>query len=114
MLWLREPGVYCCRNDCCARTDTQAEFAAMNKNSMTCEEFVDSLAGFRDDELTPPDYIRAQEHLISCEKCSAYLRGYERTIQLAKKTRSKSSNSAVSTALPENLVHNIMHAWRRS
>lgn len=81
---------------------------------MTCKEFIDSLAAFRDADLTLPDRIRAQEHLISCKKCSAYLRGYERTIELAKKTRSNSSNSAVSAALPENLVRNIMGARRRS
>jgi len=62
----------------------------MKKNPMACEEFVDSLAAFRDDELTSPDRIRAQEHLASCDKCSAYLRGYDRTIELAKRTGSDS------------------------
>jgi anti-sigma factor RsiW len=86
----------------------------MKKNPMTCEEFVDSLGAFRDGDLTSPDRIRAQEHLTSCDKCSAYLRGYERTIELAKKTRSNSSNSAVSAVLPEKLGRRIMAARRRS
>jgi predicted anti-sigma-YlaC factor YlaD len=83
----------------------------MNKNPITCEEFVDSLGAFLEGELTPSDRIRAQEHLTSCDKCSAYLSGYERTIELAKTTR---PNGAVSAVLPENLVHSIMAAWRRS
>jgi predicted anti-sigma-YlaC factor YlaD len=82
----------------------------MKKNPMTCEEFVDSLAAFRDDEQTLPDRIRAQEHLASCDKCSAYLRGHEWTIELAKKTP---SNSAVSAVLPENLARGIAAAQRR-
>jgi anti-sigma factor RsiW len=38
---------------------------------MTCEEVVDSLAAFLDEELTSPEHIRAQVHLTSCDKCSA-------------------------------------------
>jgi PAS domain-containing protein len=78
---------------------------------MTCEEFVDSLRAFRDDELTSPGRIRAQAHLTDCERCYAYLRGYERTIELAKKTASDSGGPA---GLPENLVRRIMVARRRS
>ena len=83
----------------------------MNKNPMTCEEFVNSLGAFRDGDLTLPERIRAQEHLATCDKCSAYLRGYERTIELAKNTL---SNRAVSAVSPENLVRRIMAARRRS
>jgi predicted anti-sigma-YlaC factor YlaD len=83
----------------------------MKKNPMTCEEFVDSLAAFLDDELMLQDRVGARKHLTGCDKCSAYLRGYERTIELAKKTR---SNSAASTVLPENLVRKIMAALSRS
>jgi predicted anti-sigma-YlaC factor YlaD len=83
----------------------------MKKNPMTCEEFVESLAAFLDDELTLQDRVGAQKHLTGCGKCSAYLRGYKRTIELAKKTR---SNSTASTVLPENLVRKIMAALSRS
>jgi predicted anti-sigma-YlaC factor YlaD len=83
----------------------------MKQNPMTCEELVDSLAAFLDDELTLQGRVGAQKHLIGCDKCSAYLRGYERTVELAKKTR---SNSAASTALPEDLVRRIMAKRRRS
>jgi hypothetical protein len=66
----------------------------MKKNPMTCEEFVDSLQASLDDELTSPDRLRAQKHLTSRDKCSAYLRGYEWTIELAKKTGSNIAGSA--------------------
>ncbi|MBV8175072.1 MAG: zf-HC2 domain-containing protein [Verrucomicrobia bacterium] len=83
----------------------------MKKKAITCEEFVDSLQAFRDDELAPPERIRAQDHLLRCEKCSTYWRGYERAIELAKHAGSENS---VSVALPENLVHRIMRARRQS
>jgi len=74
---------------------------------MTCEKFVASLQAFRDDELTSPDRIRAQEHLAACAKCSAYVRGYKRTIELAKSCASDSDDLA---ALPESLVRKIVAA----
>jgi len=83
----------------------------MDKNPITCKEFVYWLAAFRDGDLTLPDSIRVLEHLTSCGKCSAYLSGYERTIELAMKTL---SDSAVSAVLPGNLVRMIMAARRRS
>jgi anti-sigma factor RsiW len=83
----------------------------MKKNPMTCKEFVESLPAFRDDELTPRDRMRAQGHLAGCERCSAYLLGYEQTIELAKRT---ASDRDTSTVLPENLVRRMMAARRRS
>jgi hypothetical protein len=38
----------------------------MKNNPMTFQRFVASLQAFRDDELTSPDCIRAQEHLAAC------------------------------------------------
>jgi len=79
----------------------------MKNNPMTCEKFVASLQAFRDDELTSPDRIRAQEHLAACAKCSAYVRGYKRTIELAKSCASGSDDLA---ALPESMVRKIVAA----
>jgi len=81
------------------------------KKPMTCDEFVDSLQAFRDDELTLPERIRVQEHLVGCEKCSVYLRRYEQTIKLAKST---ASDDAEAAPLPESLVRRIVAARRRS
>jgi anti-sigma factor RsiW len=83
----------------------------MKNNPMTCEEFVASLQAFRDDELTSPDRIRAQQHLAACATCSAYVRGYKRTIELAK---SFASDSDGLTALPESLVRKILLRARRA
>ena len=77
---------------------------------MTCEEFVDSLGAFRDGELTSPDRVRARNHLGRCEKCFAYMHGYERTIELAKRS---APDRGVSAALPEDLVRKILAARRR-
>jgi predicted anti-sigma-YlaC factor YlaD len=83
----------------------------MKKNPMTCEEFVDALGAYRDGDLTSSDRIRAQEHLASCDKCSAYSRGYERAIELAKRT---ASDTRLSPGLPEDLVRRIIAARCRS
>jgi anti-sigma factor RsiW len=72
---------------------------------MTCEEFVDSLRALRDEELTPADRIRAESYLTACEKCSAYVRGYERTIKLVQRT---AFETGVSATLPEGLVRRIL------
>jgi predicted anti-sigma-YlaC factor YlaD len=93
---------------CC---DILAPFEGMNKTPMTCREFVDSLGAFLDEELTSPEHIRAQEHLTSCDKCSAYRRDYEWTVELAKKS---GCNSAVSSVLPEDLVRKIIAGRHRS
>ena len=79
----------------------------MQKNSIRCEEFVESLQRLLDDELTPPERMRASQHLADCHKCSTYLHGYKRTIALAK---SASSDPADATALPEELVGRIVSA----
>jgi len=78
------------------------------KNPMTCQEFVDSLPAYRENELTPAERIRANEHLAGCEKCVAYTRGYERTIELAKADR------LGKTELPEDLVRKVVAARRCS
>ena len=92
-------------------TGSLAAFERMEEKPMTCEEFVDSLAAFRDGDMRAADRVRTQEHLASCDKCSAYLHGYERTIELAKRT---ASVNRLSPGLPDNLVHRIMAARRRS
>ncbi len=86
------------------RTDASLSGADMKNNPMTCEKFIASLQAFRDDELTWPDRIRAQEHLAACAKCSGYVRGYKQTIELAKRCASGSDDLA---ALPESLVRKI-------
>jgi predicted anti-sigma-YlaC factor YlaD len=78
------------------------------KNPMTCQEFVDSLPAYRENELTPAERIRANEHLAGCEKCAAYKRGYEQTIELAKADR------LGKTEIPEDLVRKVVAARRRS
>ena len=88
--------------------DASLSGADMKNNPMTCEGFVASLQAFRDDVA---GRIRAQEQLAGCLKCSAYLRGYKRTIELAK---SSASGSDDLTALTESLVRKIVAGRRRS
>ena len=85
--------------------------AGMTTTPMTCQEFADALPAYRADELAPPLRIRAEQHLAGCAKCASYLRGYERTIELAREASADRSGQA---ELPEDLVRRIMKARRRS
>jgi len=79
---------------------------------MTCEEFVDLLAAYRDRELSAGDRIAADEHLAGCDQCATYLRGYDRTIELAKAAASAGSRGE--EKLPEALVGKILAPRRGS
>jgi len=56
-----------------------------------------------------PECVRARNHVSRCEKCFAYLHGYERTIEFAKRAASGRGVSA----LPEDLVRKILAARHR-
>jgi hypothetical protein len=81
-----------------------ATFEGMKMNRMTCKEFVDSLAAFRYGDMTSPDRVRAEEQLTSGDKCSAYLRRYERTIDLARKLFLVPSLPGVDASLAMSVV----------
>jgi anti-sigma factor RsiW len=83
----------------------------MRKKPMICQGFVDALGAYRDDELTPVERLRTDEHLAACGKCAAYLRGYERTIELA---REASADDLGQDALSENMVRKIVAGRRPS
>jgi anti-sigma factor RsiW len=73
---------------------------------MNCEEFRACLQAFTDNELPRAVRLRAESHLIDCEKCPTYLKGYRRTIELAKNSASDEDLSL----LPEKLVRRILAA----
>lgn len=86
---------------------------ATAKRLMTCREFIGLLSQYRDGELAPRHRIWADEHGARCEKCTGYLRGYERTTLLIKESVERPGASG-EEKLPEDLVQRILATFRET
>lgn len=73
---------------------------------MTCQQLVDFIARYRDNDLSPDERDEFEQHLAACTSCSAYLKTYEQTILLAK----ASADEPVPPEVPESLVKAILAA----
>ena len=73
---------------------------------MTCQQLIDFIARYRDDDLTPDERAAFEQHLAICPSCAAYLKTYEQTILLAK----ASADEPVPADVPESLVKAILAA----
>ena len=71
---------------------------------MTCQQLIDFIARYREDELTPDERTAFEQHLAICPSCIAYLKTYERTILLAK----ASADEPVPPEVPESLIKAIL------
>ncbi len=76
---------------------------------MTCQELADFLMNYLDGELPEPQRASLAEHLEFCPPCLAYLRSYERTVELGKSICSEPSG-AVPDDVPEELVQAVLAA----
>jgi hypothetical protein len=86
---------------------------AMARRAMTCRELIGLLSLYHSGELAPRQRVRADEHLSHCEKCTGYLRGYERTIALLKESVEPKHASA-KPKLREDLVQRILATMRKT
>jgi anti-sigma factor RsiW len=50
---------------------------------ISCQELIDFLDRYVDDELPAPTRVKFEEHLEVCEACVEYLHSYRETIRLA-------------------------------
>ena len=73
---------------------------------MTCEQLIDFIGRYRDDELSPDERESFEQHLADCPSCTAYLKTYEQTIVLAK----ASADEPVPPDVPESLIKAILAA----
>lgn len=73
---------------------------------MTCQQLIDFIARYRDDDLTPDERASFEQHLAICPSCTAYLKTYGQTILLAK----ASADEPVPPEVPESLVKAILAA----
>ncbi len=79
----------------------------MLRNEMTCREFVELIPDYRDDELSTADRQSFSQHSSNCERCSAYLKGYEHTVKAIKRI-AEDSLDRNETAMPKSLASRIL------
>jgi len=83
----------------------------MRRSRMTCREFVGLIPAYLDAELGRTDAGRFDQHARDCRRCSDYLKGYELTVNAAR--RSKDLGDENRTKLPQPLVRWILNAAPR-
>jgi Putative zinc-finger len=79
------------------------------KPHITCQELIDFIGSYRDNELTPDQRVEFERHLSVCPSCVAYLKTYAQTIALSK----AAADDPVPEDVPESLVQAILSARRQ-
>ncbi|HYB98735.1 MAG TPA: zf-HC2 domain-containing protein [Candidatus Limnocylindrales bacterium] len=77
----------------------------MSDTELSCRELIDILAAYLDDELDAEQRALFDAHLGDCPECMEYLRGYRRTMDLARDT---AAADPVPGDIPERLVAAVM------
>src|SRR5262249_41125626 len=77
---------------------------------LTCRELADFLGDYFAGELGRAERATFERHLTDCRDCTAYLRSYEATIQLA---RAAHTDEPVPASVPDGLVRAILRARKR-
>jgi anti-sigma factor RsiW len=73
---------------------------------MTCQQLVEFIGRYRDNELAQDVRAEFERHLGVCPSCVAYLKTYEQTVLLAK----ASADEPVPAEVPDSLVKAILAA----
>lgn len=73
---------------------------------ITCQELIDFIASYRDNELSTDQRGEFERHLSVCPSCVAYLKTYEQTIALTRAT----GDDPIPEDVPESLVQAILNA----
>jgi anti-sigma factor RsiW len=76
------------------------------KPFITCQELIDFIGSYRDNELTAYQRAEFERHLAVCPSCIAYLKTYEQTIALTR----KAADDPVPDDVPESLMQAILAA----
>jgi len=71
---------------------------------MTCQQLVEFIGHYRDNELAPDVRTQFEQHLAICPACVTYLKTYEQSVLLAK----ASADDPVPAEVPESLVKAIL------
>jgi anti-sigma factor RsiW len=79
---------------------------------ISCREFVEFLADYLSNALSPDRAAEFEYHLSGCPPCVAYLKSYGATVRLGKEAF-EASDQPVSDEVPEGLVQAILAARPR-
>ena len=77
-----------------------------SKPYITCQELIDFIMGYLDNELPPDQRAEFDRHMAVCPSCVDYLKTYEKTVLLAKTC----ADDPVPDDVPESLVQAILNA----
>ena len=73
---------------------------------MTCQQLIEFIGRYRDNELDQDVRLEFERHLAVCPSCVAYLKTYEQTVLLAK----ASADDPAPPEVPDSLVKAILAA----
>mgnify|MGYP002626349457 CR=1 FL=1 len=82
----------------------------MTRDEMTCQEFVEFLMAYLDEELPGRQRTVFEGHLEDCPPCKVYLDTYRETVELGR--RVCDGDAAPPEDVPESLVRAILAARR--
>ena len=91
---------------CRSLPHVEREDPLSTKPYITCQELIDFIASYRDNELSPDQRVEFERHLSVCPSCVAYLKTYEQTIALTRAT----GDELAAEDVPESLVQAILNA----
>ncbi|MCG3130975.1 MAG: hypothetical protein FLDDKLPJ_01750 [Phycisphaerae bacterium] len=74
---------------------------------MTCRELIDFLADYLDDALSSRQRIVFETHLLVCPACRDYLKTYQHSIRLARKSLCEMEGKTPEEA-PEDLIRAVL------
>ena len=82
---------------------------------LTCNEVIDFLGAYLDDELPPAVRMRFDEHVAVCPACVDYIETYRQTKVLTRRAAEQEQEQEArpeEDGAPESLVAAILAAWQ--
>ena len=71
---------------------------------LACNEIVELVTAYLEDDLTPPDRERFEEHLVFCDGCDNYLEQMRLTVDVTGRLPTRE--------LPPELEERLLEAFR--
>jgi len=59
----------------------------LGRRNLTCQDANSFLAAYLDGALDDATSVRFSDHINRCPTCSSYLKDYEKTVELSRRTR---------------------------
>jgi predicted anti-sigma-YlaC factor YlaD len=76
----------------------------MSEELLSCQELVELVTDYFDDQMTLPERMRFEEHLAVCGPCRTYLHQMRETIKLTGALKEES--------IPEDAKHVLLRTFR--